>query len=155
MGLFFSKLLNKLGLLSDQDLVEEILEDAKRQIKQAEADIDRVAADTSNPNYKNDMEQASNALAEAYKKPREFMNSIKDTKILSAIQKKRRTMKKSSPRRSPPRSPRRSHSPHRSHSPRRSPPRSHSPHRSHSPPRSHGGHTKKRARHARYSRRAR
>jgi hypothetical protein len=125
MGLLFSKLLNKLGLLSDEDLAEEILEDAKRQIKQAEASLDRALAfDKSDPKeYKKKVDKATATVMRLSVQTDRFITSL-NPNLRQSI-KNKRTMKKSSHR---------------------------SPHRS--PHRSHGGQTKKRVHRPRYSRRA-
>jgi hypothetical protein len=131
MGLLFSKLLNKLGLLSDEDLAEEILEDAARDIKQAEASLDRALAfDKSDPKeYKKKVDKATATVMRLSVQTDRFITSL-NPNLRQSI-KNKRTMKKSSHR-----------SPHRSHSPHRS------------PHRSHGGQTKKRVHRPRYSRRA-
>jgi hypothetical protein len=125
MGLLFSKLLNKLGLLSDEDLAEEILEDAARDIKQAEASLDRALAfDKSDPKeYKKKVDKATATVMRLSVQTDRFITSL-NPNLRQSI-KNKRTMKKSSHR---------------------------SPHRS--PHRSHGGQTKKRVHRPRYSRRA-
>jgi hypothetical protein len=103
MGLFFSKLLNKLGLLSDEDLAEEILEGAARNIKQAEASLDRVEAlDKFDPEYKEKVAKATAAVMKLSAQTDRFISSLTPNQKHSI--KTKRTMKKSSHR-----------SPHRSH----------------------------------------
>lgn len=104
MGILFSRLLNKLGLLSDEDLAEELLEDAARDIKQAEASLDRVlASNKSDPEeYKEKVDKAYAGIIRVSARTEQFIHSLKPNLLLSI--KNRRTMKKSSHR-----------SPHRSH----------------------------------------
>jgi len=125
MGLLFSKLLNKLGLLSDEDLAEEILEGAARNIKQAEASLERALAfDKSDPKeYEKKVDKATATVMRLSAQTDRFITSL--TPNQKHAIKTKRTMKKSSHR---------------------------SPHRS--PHRSHGGQTKKRVHRPRYSRRA-
>jgi hypothetical protein len=125
MGLLFSKLLNKLGLLSDEDYAEQLLEDAAHDVHHAASIAKHMSPYRSDPEYAEQVRQANHDFAKAAKHAREIITSLKPS-VLSSVQKRRHTMK---------------HSSHRS---------SHT-----SPQKSMGGQqTVKRARHARYSQRA-
>ena len=120
MGLLLSKLLYKLGLLSDEDYAEKLLEDAAGDVHEAASIARRMSPYRSDPDYAEQVKQANQDFAEATAHANKIILSLKPN-VLSAVKKRRHTMKKSSHK---------------------------------SPHRSHGGRTNKRARHARYSRRA-
>lgn len=101
MGLLFSKLLHKLGLLSDEDYAEQILEDAAYDVHEAAAIAKHMSPYRSDPEYTEQVRKANQDFAEATKHAREIITSLKPN-VLISVQKKRHTMKKKrhSPQRS-------------------------------------------------------
>jgi len=95
MGLLLSKLLNKLGLLSDEDYAEQLLEDAADDVHQAASIAKRMSPYRSDPNYAEQVKQANQDFAEATAHANKIISSLKPD-VLSAVKKRRHTMKKSS-----------------------------------------------------------
>lgn len=93
MGLLLSKLLHTLGLLSDEDYAEKLLEDAAYDVHQAASISKRMSPYRSDPDYREQVKQANDDFAEATKHAREIITSLKPN-VLQSVQKKRRSMKK-------------------------------------------------------------
>jgi hypothetical protein len=97
MGLLLSKLLHKLGLLSDEDLAEKMLENAADDVHQAASIAKRMSPYRSDPDYTEQVKQANRNFANATGRAREILNSLKPNVLLS-VKARRRTMKKGRPR---------------------------------------------------------
>jgi hypothetical protein len=95
MGLLLSKLLNKLGLLSDEDYAEQLLEDAADDVHQAASIAKRMSPYRSDPDYAEQVKQANQDFAAATAHANKIISSLKPD-VLSAVKKRRHTMKKSS-----------------------------------------------------------
>jgi hypothetical protein len=93
MGLLLSKLLHKLGLLSDEDYAEQLLEDAAGDVHQAASIAKRMSRYRSDPDYAEQVQQANHDFAEATGRANKIISSLKPN-VLISVQKKRRTMKK-------------------------------------------------------------
>lgn len=93
MGLLLSKLLNKLGLLSDEDYAEKLLEDAAGDVHEAASIARRMSPYRSDPDYAEQVKQANHDFAEATAHANKIISSLKPD-VLISVQKKRHTMKK-------------------------------------------------------------
>jgi predicted S18 family serine protease len=99
MHLARNSIRNRRGVnITDPDEVEQLLIDAKTDIAEAEKALDGVLADKSNPNYKENLEAASKAVGNAYKRPREIMNRTSDQVIQILKERKSKNMSSSSVR---------------------------------------------------------
>lgn len=94
MGLLLSRLLHTLGLLSDEDYAEQILEDAAQDVHQAASIAKGMSQYRSDPEYAEQVQQANHDFAKATAHANKIISSLKSN-VLISIQKKRRTMKKS------------------------------------------------------------
>jgi hypothetical protein len=97
MGLLLSKLLHTLGLISDEDYAEQILEDAAHNVHEAAAIAKHMSPHRSDPEYSEQVRQANHDFAKATKRAREIITSLKPN-VLISVQKKRQSMKQSSHR---------------------------------------------------------
>ena len=108
MGLLLSRLLYNLGLLSDEDYAEQLLEDAADDVHQAASIAKRMSPYRSDPEYAEQVKQANHDFAAATAHANKIISSLKPN-VLHSVQKKRHTMKKKkSSQRSSHKSPRRS-----------------------------------------------
>jgi len=95
MGLLLSKLLHTLGLLSDEDYAEQLLEDAAHDVHQAASIAKHMSPYRSDPNYAEQVKQANHDFAKATKHAREIITSLKPN-VLISVQKRRQSIKHSS-----------------------------------------------------------
>jgi len=97
MGLLLSKLLHTLGLISDEDYAEQILEDAAYDVHEAAAIAKHMSPYRSDPEYTEQVRKANHDFAKATKHAREIITSLKPN-VLISVQKKRQSMKQRSHR---------------------------------------------------------
>ena len=97
MGLLLSKLLHSLGLISDEDCAEKLLEDAAYDVHQAASIAKQMSPYRSDPEYSEQVRQANHDFAKATKHAREIITSLKPN-VLISVQKKRQSMKQRSHR---------------------------------------------------------
>lgn len=92
MGHLLSKLLHTLGLISDEDYAERILEDAAYDVHEAAAIAKHMSPYRSDPEYTEQVRKANHDFAKATKHAREIITSLKPN-VLISVQKKRQSMK--------------------------------------------------------------